>query len=189
MRTLALPLESTDLASLSVGEMVGLSGVLFMGREPSLRHLLSAGQAPFVARGSFLLLCGAQLQRVGSRWEARTAAPEETSTIEPLIGELLGRLGFSGVIGRGGAGTPVLAACRRYGGIYLQTIGGAGLALARRIQKVRESYFKDQFDARDCIWEIEVGGFPAIVTMDSHGRSLHDIVRDVSSRRLAGLVS
>ena len=50
---------------------------------------------------------------------------------------------------------------------------------------VRELHLKDQFDGPDAVWELEVARFPAVVTVDAHGRSLHDIVRDVSTRRTA----
>jgi fumarate hydratase class I len=30
------------------------------------------------------------------------------------------------------------------------------------------------------VWELEVVDFPAVVTMDSHGNSLHQVVQDKS---------
>ena len=45
--------------------------------------------------------------------------------------------------------------------------------LAEHITKVRNVYFKEEFGSPEAIWELEVTGFPAVVTMDSHNNSLH----------------
>ena len=37
----------------------------------------------------------------------------------------------------------------------------------------------------EAIWVIEVKDFPAVVTMDSHGQSLHEAVEKESARVLA----
>jgi len=42
--------------------------------------------------------------------------------------------------------------------------------------KVRNVYFLEEFGSPEAIWELEVDQFPAVVTMDSHGQSLHDKV-------------
>lgn len=185
---LQLPLSPQDVQALSVGQLVSLQGMLFTGREPVHKHLYEGGTPPAEVRGSVLYHCGPQVRRVGSKWEVLAAAPENSSNLETYIGELFGRFGFAGVMGRGGASRTTLNACRRYGGVYLQTIGGAALALAQRIESAKTPHFKDEFDSRDAMWELEVSGFPAVVTVDAHGRSLPDIVRDVSSRRFLSIV-
>jgi fumarate hydratase class I len=48
----------------------------------------------------------------------------------------------------------------------------------------------EEFGVPEAMWVIEVERFPVLVTMDSHGRSLHDEVLDRSRaayRRLMGL--
>ena len=58
--------------------------------------------------------------------------------------------------------------------------------LAERIKKVRNVYFLDEFGSPEAIWELEVDKFPAVVTMDSHGRSLHAEVAEASQAVLEG---
>ncbi|MGY8649193.1 MAG: fumarate hydratase C-terminal domain-containing protein [Verrucomicrobiia bacterium] len=41
-------------------------------------------------------------------------------------------------------------------------------------------YFLEEFGSPEAIWELEVDQFPAVVTMDSHGRSLHAEVAEAS---------
>ena len=45
-------------------------------------------------------------------------------------------------------------------------------------------YFKEEFGSPEAIWELEVQGFPAVVTMDSHNESLHADVAAASQAAL-----
>ena len=83
------------------------------------------------------------------------------------------QFGVRGVIGKGGMGPKTLTGCAENGGVYLHGIGGAAQVLAEHITKVRNVYFKEEFGSPEAIWELEVTGFPAVVTMDSHNNSLH----------------
>ncbi len=93
--------------------------------------------------------------------------------------------GLRGVIGKGGMGERTLAACKEYGCVYLHAIGGAAQVLAERIKKVRNVFMMEKFGAPEAIWEFEVEDFPAVVTMDSHGDSLHAEILAKSKAALA----
>jgi fumarate hydratase class I len=43
----------------------------------------------------------------------------------------------------------------------------------------------ERFGAPEAIWELEVENFPAVVTMDAHGRSLHQEVLAASQAALS----
>jgi fumarate hydratase class I len=45
------------------------------------------------------------------------------------------------------------------------------------------------FGSPEAVWEMQVKDFPAVVTMDAHGRSLHQEVADESKSRLAGVMA
>jgi fumarate hydratase class I len=82
-------------------------------------------------------------------------------------------------------GDRTLAACQAYGAVYFHAIGGAAQVLAERITAVRNVYLLEKFGSPEAIWELEVERFPVVVTMDSHGRSLHDEVYAASAAELA----
>ena len=90
-----------------------------------------------------------------------------------------------GVIGKGGMGDKTLAACKEFGCVYLHAVGGAAQVLAECIKKVRNVYLMEKFGAPEAIWEFEVEDFPAVVTMDAHGNSLHKEVFAKSQAELA----
>ncbi len=84
-----------------------------------------------------------------------------------------------------GLGEKTLAACQADGCVYLHAIGGAAQVLAECVKKVRNVYFLEEFGSPEAIWELEVENFPAVVTMDSHGGSLHKEVFAASAAELA----
>ena len=46
-------------------------------------------------------------------------------------------------------------------------------------------YFAEEFGSPEAIWELEIENFPAVVTIDAHGNSLHKEVMAASSAALA----
>ena len=59
--------------------------------------------------------------------------------------------------------------------------------LAECITKVRDVHMLEEFGSPEAIWEFEVMDFPAVVTMDSHGQSLHKDILAKSGDVLAEL--
>ena len=90
------------------------------------------------------------------------------------------KFGVRGVIGKGGMGPKTLAGCAENGNVYLHAIGGAAQVLAEHITQVRNVYFLEEFGSPEAIWELKVDKFPVVVTMDSHGKSLHAEVAEAS---------
>jgi tartrate dehydratase beta subunit/fumarate hydratase class I family protein len=89
------------------------------------------------------------------------------------------------VIGKGGMGDKTLEACKQHGCVYLHAVGGAAQVLAECIKRVRNVFLMEKFGAHEAIWEFEVEDFPAIVTIDALGNSLHKEVFAASQTELA----
>ena len=74
------------------------------------------------------------------------------------------------------------------GAVYLNAIGGAAQFYARTIEQVDGVSLLD-FGTPEAMWHLQVREFPAIVTMDAHGASLHHEIEVASGHQLAGLGS
>ena len=61
--------------------------------------------------------------------------------------------------------------------------GGAAQIYAQCVKKIPNVYL-EQFGSPEAVWEMQVEGFPAVVTMDSHGNSLHKEIQDLSHDKL-----
>jgi fumarate hydratase class I len=85
-------------------------------------------------------------------------------------------------------GPKTLAACREHGAAYLHAIGGAATLIASSVQEVLTVFKKEEFGVPEAFWVVRVEGFPAVVTMDAHGQSLHETMFAASAQKLAGLI-
>ncbi|MGH9370040.1 MAG: fumarate hydratase C-terminal domain-containing protein, partial [Vicinamibacterales bacterium] len=72
------------------------------------------------------------------------------------------------------------------GAVYLNAIGGAAQFYARCIERV-VGVSLTEFGTPEAMWHLHVRDFPAIVTMDAHGNSLHKDVETESGKILASL--
>jgi fumarate hydratase class I len=88
------------------------------------------------------------------------------------------------VIGKGGMGAKTLAALKEHGAVYLNAIGGAAQFYARTITSV-DGVSLLEFGTPEAMWHLTLADFPAIVTMDAHGESLHKDVEQRSAAELA----
>ena len=94
---------------------------------------------------------------------------------------------LKGVIGKGGMGPKTLEACNKVPGVYFHAVGGAASLIAQSVQKVLDVH-KLEFGVPEAMWVIEVVDFPVVVTMDTHGRSIHDEVEATSKTALDRLM-
>ncbi len=186
---LILPTDEQAVRALRVGDFVHLHGVLYTGRDAVHKHLAEGGRSPCDFRGTVIYHCGPVVVPRGSGWRVTAAGPTTSIREEPYMARLIGSLGLRGIIGKGGMGPGTLAACREHGCVYLHAIGGAAQVLAEAIRRVNGVYFLEEFGTPEAIWELAVEGFPALVTMDAHGASLHGTISRHSQARLAELLA
>jgi len=184
---LTTPASEEQIRALRVGDAVEISGALFTGRDAAHKYFHQGGALPpgVSFEGMILYHCGPVVIRdERGEWKAVAAGPTTSIREEPYEAEIIRRFGLRGVIGKGGMGPRTLKACREHGCVYFHAIGGAAQVLAERIRKVRNVYFLEEFGSPEAIWEFEVERFPAVVTMDSHGHSLHAKVLEESRAAL-----
>jgi fumarate hydratase subunit beta len=188
MKQLQTPISESTIRALKVGDEVLISGVVFTGRDAVHKYLHEGGQLPpeVKLRDGILYHCGpVVMKQPDGTWKCTAAGPTTSIREEPYQGQIIHDFGIRGVIGKGGMGDRTLAACKEHGCVYLHAVGGAAQVLAECIKKVRNVHFYEKFGAPEAIWEFEVENFPAVVTIDSHGNSLHKEVLATSQAELA----
>lgn len=188
MIPLHVPISEETIRSLKTGDAVAISGVLFTGRDVVHKYLHEGGAVPSEVnfKNGIIYHCGpVVLKDAQGAWKVTAAGPTTSIREEPYQGEIIKKFGVRGVIGKGGMGDRTLAACKEVGCVYLHAIGGAAQVLAESIKRVRNVYFLKEFGSPEAIWELEVVDFPAVVTMDAHGSSLHKEVFAASEANLA----
>src|SRR4029078_8175732 len=128
--------------------------------------------------GAVLYHCGPVVVKDGTGWKVTAAGPTTSIREEPYQADVIKRYGVRAVIGKGGMGPKTLAALKEHGAVYLNAIGGAAQFYARTITSVAGVSLL-AFGTPEAMWHLTLRDFPAIVTMDAHGESLH---KDVEQR-------
>jgi len=212
VKELTVPISEDAVRSLHVGDTVRLSGVIVTGRDAAHKYMIetfvhpskSARQDPPAIpdgerevyrelkrrlRGSVIYHCGPVVrQREEGRWEFVAAGPTTSIREEVYEPDIIEHFGLRGVVGKGGMGPDTLRACRDHGAAYFHAVGGAASLIADAVQEVITVYKKDAFGVPEAFWVIRVEDFPLVVTMDTHGESIHDQVEMASQAALDRLV-
>ncbi len=205
MKQITLPFNDETVRGLKVGDAVALSGVMVTGRDNVHKWMIDTfirkSRQPQgddlqvyqaiqpLLRGSVIYHCGPVVAGLDSG-DYRFAAAGPTTSIreEPYQGDVMRHFKIQGVIGKGGMGPKTLAACQEVPGVYLHAIGGAATLIAQTVTRVLGVHKLD-FGVPEAMWVIEVKDFPAVVTMDAHGNSLHADVEQKSKAVLEELLA
>jgi len=183
---------------------VSLSGVMVTGRDAAHKFLIETfirseeipeSERPLyeelqvLLKGSVIYHCGPVVANRSGRWEFVAAGPTTSIREEVYEPDVIAHFGLRGVIGKGGMGPGTLQACQDHGAAYFHAVGGAASLIAAAVKEVVAVYKKDEFGVPEAFWVIRVEGFPVVVTMDSHGCSIHDEVEAASRAALERLVA
>jgi fumarate hydratase subunit beta len=204
-RSLTIPISGDEILSLQVGDSVLLSGTMITGRDAVHKWLMDVfikkTQPPTsndlevyqaikpILDGGIIYHCGPVVGGLDTKQYRFVAAGPTTSIREePYQGAVMDHFNLKGVIGKGGMGAKTLQACQEVQAVYFHAIGGAASLIAGSVQKVLGVHKLD-FGVPEAIWVIQVVDFPVVVTMDAHGNSLHDGVRQQSKVILDRLIA
>ena len=189
MRSLNMPLTDEAVRNLKVGDPVLLNGIMITGRDAAHKWMVDTfikqtrqaqgddlevyAAIKSLLAGSVIYHCGPVVAGLDTKaYKFVAAGPTTSIREEPYQGMVMQHFNIKGVIGKGGMGPKTLAACQEVPGVYLHAIGGAASLIAQTVVKVLGVYKLD-FGVPEAMWVTEVKDFPAVVTMDSHGGSLH----------------
>ena len=200
---LTVPISEEQVRNLKVGDQVLLSGVIFTGRDAAHKYMMDnfiKGACPDSERqmyevlkqglsGSVIYHCGPVVRkRDDGKYEFVAAGPTTSIREEPYQADVMKHFDVRAVIGKGGMRDKTLTGCKEHGAVYLHAIGGAATLIAESVKEVLDVYKLD-FGVPEAFWKIRVEDFPCVVTMDAHGQSLHDKVRDESAQKLQALLA
>ena len=185
-KSVSLPLTEDHVRDLRVGDEVRLSGVIVTAREPGHEYMLRH-RPPYLAKTlqyGVLYHCGPMVRKQGKTWEVIAAGPSTSMRYEAYTPSVVRDFGIRAIIGKGGLGLQGRRTLRRHGCIYLHAVGGLAAVLAQCVERVVSVHRLREQGTSDAFWLLDVKDFPAVVTMDASGGSLHDQVSAYSERVL-----
>lgn len=191
-KKIKLPLTKKDVLSLNVGDRVLISGQIVTGRDKIHKYLFNVRprikDIPFNLKGAVLYHCGPIIKKTEEGFRLIAGGPTTSIRVEMYEPRIISEYGIRGVIGKGGMGRKTLKALKENGCVYLHTISGAAVYLADRVKRVVGVWKLEDFGMAEAMWIFDVEEFPAMVTMDAHGRNLHEEIEKISYGELKRLI-
>ncbi|MEA3439017.1 MAG: FumA C-terminus/TtdB family hydratase beta subunit [Chloroflexota bacterium] len=205
MQKINVPLTEDVIRNLRVGDTVALSGVMITGRDTVHKWMIDTfinntrqpsgddlevyeAIKPLLKNG-VIYHCGPVVSGLESGdYQFVAAGPTTSIREEPYQGDVMRHFTIRAVIGKGGMKAKTLNTCQEIGGVYLHAIGGAASLIAQSVVSVLDVYKLD-FGVPEAIWVIDVKDFPAVVTMDANGNSLHTEIENNSKQVLDKLLA
>ncbi len=181
-KVLTTPIDGEEVKKLNIGDTFYISGTIFTARDSAHEKLLglSDEDLPFDPSEYAMFHCGPAIHKVDGRWEVVSAGPTTSIRMEIFEDEFIERFGTKIIIGKGGMGDRTLKALEEHGAVYVQYTGGAGALMAKAIEEVEDVYFLEELGIPEAFWMFRVKeAGPFLVTMDSHGNSIH---KDVAAK-------
>lgn len=169
-KILNLPCKKEELAALSAGDNVLISGTLFTGRDAAHKRVVEAidrGETPPIP------LEGQGIYYVGpckKDGKVMSAGPTTSYRMDKYAPRLY-KMGLRVTIGKGDRSDEVYAAIKESGGVYLAAIGGAGALYAGAVKSATVIAYDDL--GTEAIHRFEVQNFPAVVAIDCNGNSIY----------------
>lgn len=204
MREITIPISPDTIRELHTGDTVALTGILATGRdavhkwmidtfirktrEPTGDDLEVYKAIQPIFKESLIYHCGPVVSGLDTGdYKFVAAGPTTSIREEPYQSEVMHHFDMRGVIGKGGMGAKTLQACQDVPAVYFHAIGGAATLIAESVEEVIGVYKLD-FGVPEAIWVLKVNKFPVVVTMDAHGKSIHDEVEKASLEKFRALI-
>lgn len=172
------PISEEEARKLKVGDVVYVSGEhVYTARDEAHEralHMFEKGEKPPVDfEGSVVYHVGPVAWQKDGKWQIVSAGPTTSVRMELFEDEFLRRYRARIIIGKGGMGEKTLTALKEVGAVYCSFTGGCGALAAKGLKEVRAYEWSD-LGMPEALWVITAENFgPLLVTMDSHGGSLH----------------
>ncbi len=167
-----LPLKEEDRKKLKIGDVVYLSGPMYVARDAAHKRFsesLDRGESlPIKIQGETIYYMGPSPARPGQ--VIGSAGPTTAGRMDRYTPRLLD-LGLAAMVGKGKRTQEVKEAVIRNGAVYFAAIGGAGALLSKSIKKSTLVCYEDL--GAEAVLLLEVEHFPVIVVMDSRGGDLY----------------
>jgi fumarate hydratase class I len=174
------PMKSilAQLAKYPVKTRVNLSGTLVVARDlahAKIKELIDSGKRmPDYFKDHAIYYAGPAKQPVG--FASGSFGPTTAGRMDSYVEQFQSLGGSMIMLAKGNRSQAVAAACKKFGGFYLGSIGGPAARLAQDCIKKVELLDYEEL-GMEAIWKIEVENFPAFIIIDDKGNDFYADIR------------
>ncbi len=164
-----------QLSACPVKTRVALTGPMIVARDiahAKLKERLDTGQGlPGYFKDHPVYYAGPAKTPAG--YATGSFGPTTAGRMDSYVADFQAAGGSMVMLAKGNRSSAVREACKRFGGFYLGSIGGAAASLARDcIRKVEVLEYPEL--GMEAIWRIEVENFPAFIVIDDKGNDFYE---------------
>jgi L(+)-tartrate dehydratase beta subunit len=191
-----MPATEEQIRRLRTNDTVTLNGTLYGIRDATQIHMFDRGRKTrFDMNGHAVIHTAPNVKWVGETkatpcgYAPVCIGTTTSARMERFTRPLMQEYGVRIIIGKGGLAHGALDALGELGGVYLAIVGGAAALETTWVESIEDVDLDDLNP--ESLWKFRVKDFgPLLVSMDSHGGSLHAAVNQAArDRRAAALAS
>ncbi|HET9663756.1 MAG TPA: fumarate hydratase C-terminal domain-containing protein [Burkholderiales bacterium] len=190
-----MPVTEAEIRRLRVNDTVTLNGTLYGIRDATQIHMFDRGRTTrFDMNGHAVIHTAPNVRKVekSAQYPAGYVplciGTTTSARMERFTRPLMRDYGVRIVIGKGGLAQDSLDAFAELGGVYLAIVGGAAALETTWVEAIEDVDLDDLNP--ESLWKFRVKGFgPMLVSMDSHGGSLHTTVNQSARGKRAVALS
>lgn len=165
------PITADKIKDLRAGDIVYISGTILTGRDSAHKRLVDLinnnEELPIDIKDEVIYYTGPTPKKPNQ--PIGSCGPTSGYRMDPYA-KVLMDYGLKVMIGKGDRSDKFIEEMIESKGIYLQTVGGAGVLLSRRVTHAEVVAFPDL--GTEAIHRLTVKDFPVTVTYDIYGGNL-----------------
>ena len=159
-----------DLSALTVSAPVHLNGTMIVARDlvhaELAKRLLSGGPLPRYMQDHPIYYAGPAKTPDG--FASGSFGPTTAARMDAYIADFQAAGGSLITVAKGNRNQAVVESCKRHGGFYLGSIGGAAAVVGRDVIRSVEAIDFETF-GMEAVFRIQVENFPAFIIIDDKG--------------------
>lgn len=177
-KVLTTPIEDSDIQSLSIGDIIYLTGYLITCRDEAHHRVIKQLKEPPVnLKGQAIFHAGPIMQKVDGqedKYRVVSIGPTTSMRMEKYEKEFIAKTGVKLIVGKGGMGPNTAEGCRIHKAVHALFPGGCAVLAANCVEEVEKVEWLD-LGMPEAIWVMRVKDFgPLIITIDTQGRNLFE---------------
>lgn len=167
------PLTKEDIKKLNVGDIIEITGTIYTARDAAHKRMQTSiangEELPVDFVNQFIFYAGPCPTKPGR--VIGSVAPTTSIRMDNFV-EMTFQLGLLGTIGKGERSPYINELCKKYGGVYLLSFGGAAAIISDQVKSMEVVAYDDL--GTESIKKLEVDKLRLIVGIDSKGREFQN---------------
>ncbi|NMW85302.1 TRZ/ATZ family protein [Peptoniphilus sp. AGMB00490] len=163
-----LPLTKEDVKKLKIGDIVYLTGDVYTSRDAAHKRFKACiekgEELPIDLKDKTIFYAGPCPTKPGRTMGS--IAPTTSARMDQYV-EMTLKLGVTAMIGKGDRADYVADLCKKYGGVYLLSIGGASAMISNQVKSCDVIAYEDL--GTESIKKLYVENLRVIVGIDTNG--------------------